>query len=276
MSDVKLTLFGMAMWMEDNGSDLFSALTLPEGIEKDLFVDSLILDAGEFSVLYGDPEFMQKMIGVWGRKYYRTFDKWVKALNEDYEPLYNLDVFEEWSDEGSTTGSKTGTTRGDTTDALTGGYNRTDGYNRSETLAEDITDTNDLHNETNGTTTTENTRSAFDSASYQPHDKQEVTAESQSDDTGDVIRDRDQSVTETNAGTQTDTHNESRTITNTGSTGEEATGSSSNEHTGHRYGNQGITMSQQMLEAELDVQQWNLYQHMIDLFVNDFCIAVYV
>lgn len=252
MSDAKITLYGMAEWMRINDSDLFSALTLPEGIEKDLFVDSLLLDAGEFSVLYGDPEFMRKMIGVWGRKYYRTFDKWIKALNVDYDPLYNLDVFEEWEDNGTKSNNSSGS------------YSRTDGYTRTEEVAEDITDTNDLHNETSGSNITENTRSAFDATTYQPHDKQELTAESQSDDTGDVVRDRDQTTSTQHSGTQTDTHNDSDN------------GSSKDTHTGHRYGNQGVTMSQQMLEAELDVQKWNLYQHMIDLFVNDFCVAVYV
>ena len=276
MSNAKITLYGFARWMELNGKDLFSDLTLPSGIDKELFIDNVLIDAGEFGVLYADPDLMCKMIGVWGRKHYRTFDKWITALNKEYEPLYNLDVYDEWEEAGSTSGSKSGTSRGNVTDTLTGGYNRTDGYNRSENLAEDITDTNDLHNETSGTTITENTRSAFDSTSYQPHDMQEVSAESQSDDTGDVVRDRDQSITETNAGTQTDTHNESRTIANTGTTGEEASGTSSNEHSGHRYGNQGVTMSQQMLQAELDVQRWNIYEHMTDLFIQDFCIAVYI
>ena len=276
MSNAKITLYGFTRWMELNGKDLFENLTLPAGIDKQLFTDNLMMEAGEFGVLYSDPELMAKMIGVWGRKHYRTFDKWVSVLNKEYEPLYNLDVFEEWQDTGSSSGSRSGTSGSTTGDTLTGGYSRTDGYNKSENLAEDITDTNNLHNETSGTTTTENTRSAFDASTYQPHDKQVITAESQSDDTGDVVRDRDQSITETNAGTQTDTHNESRTITSSGTTGESTEGETASEHTGHRYGNQGVTMSQQMLQAELDVQRWNIYEHMTDLFIQDFCIAVYI
>lgn len=260
MSNAKITLYGFTRWMELNGKDLFEYLTLPAGIDKQLFTDNLMMEAGEFGVLYSDPELMAKMIGVWGRKHYRTFDKWITVLNKEYEPLYNLDVFEEWQEAGSRMDNASTN--------LIGGYTRGDSFERSESLEEDITDTNNLHNESEGSSTTENTRSAFDSNTYQPHDKQEVITSGSSDDTGDVIRDRDQSVVTTNEGSQTDEHRETKQDTSEGTT--------SNEHTGHRYGNQGVTMSQQMLQAELDVQRWNLYEHMTDLFIQDFCIAVYI
>ena len=324
MSNAKITLYGFTRWMELNGKDLFEHLTLPAGIDKQLFTDNLMMEAGEFGVLYSDPELMANMIGVWGRKHYRTFDKWVSVLNKEYEPLYNLDVFEEWEDTGTLSGSKSGTKGINTTDTLTGSYDRTDGYTKSgtgegsetstgsETVGEDITDTveetdtldetdtNNLHSTTTGQTTTENTRSAFDTATYQPHDKSVVTASSTTDDTGTVsresetvrnsetVRDRDQTTTttgstsnsneytETNAGTQTDEHTEERNIHVSGTDGENTNEATSGTHEGHRYGNQGVTMSQQMLQAELDVQRWNIYEHMTDLFIQDFCIAVYI
>lgn len=46
-------------------------------------------------------------------------------------------------------------------------------------------------------------------------------------------------------------------------------------HTGHTHGNIGVTTSQQMLEAELDLQEWNLYEHIADIFVRELCIPVY-
>lgn len=50
---------------------------------------------------------------------------------------------------------------------------------------------------------------------------------------------------------------------------------SSSNHTGHTHGNIGVTTSQQMLEAELDLQEWNLYEHIADIFVRELCIPVY-
>lgn len=291
MSKAKITLYGLARWCNEKGSDLFSDMLLPDGIEKDILCNNILFRGSEYEVMYPDPDFMKVQIGYWSRRNYRTFDKWIKVLNIPYEPLYNLDVYEEWHDSGSTAGM----TSGSVTDITTGGYERTDGYVKSgstasvtttdmnESIDEDITDTNDLHSETSGNTETENTRSAFDAATYQPHDKQEVTAGSGTDDTGTVVRDRthvtdtdgtvsnDGTIHERNDGTQTDSHEETRTGSNSGT----SSGTSESDHTGHRYGNQGITMSQQMLQSELDISKWNIYEHITDLFLRDFVIPIF-
>lgn len=50
---------------------------------------------------------------------------------------------------------------------------------------------------------------------------------------------------------------------------------SNNVRTEVRQGNQGVTMSQEMLKAEYDVRQWNLYQRIADVFAAEFCISIY-
>ena len=45
--------------------------------------------------------------------------------------------------------------------------------------------------------------------------------------------------------------------------------------TEHRFGNQGVTMSQDMVFAEYNVRYFNLYEKMADVFVNEFCICIY-
>lgn len=52
-------------------------------------------------------------------------------------------------------------------------------------------------------------------------------------------------------------------------------GETSGEHKGHMWGNIGVTTSQQMLQAEYDIAEWNLIQHITDLFMQKFCIMVY-
>lgn len=47
------------------------------------------------------------------------------------------------------------------------------------------------------------------------------------------------------------------------------------EHNGHIYGNIGVTTSQAMLQAQLDIVQWNIYEHITDLFMQEFCIMIY-
>ena len=42
-----------------------------------------------------------------------------------------------------------------------------------------------------------------------------------------------------------------------------------------RSGNIGVTTSQQMLQSEFDIARWNMYEHIADLFCQEFCIMVY-
>lgn len=46
-------------------------------------------------------------------------------------------------------------------------------------------------------------------------------------------------------------------------------------HDGRMHGNIGVTTSQQMLEAELKIDEWNLYEHIADIYVRELCIMVY-
>ena len=190
MSLAKITLIGFYNAYEDS-DPIFADLTLPAGIDKDLFINSLLLDAGEFEVLYADPDFFKNAITIWGQKWYRTFQKWQEALSVNYDPLNNYDRTERW------------TTKTDST---------------SDSTADATTNTN---------------RSSFDSASLTPY------TSIKDDSTGRNVFD----------GTEV--------------------------RTGRAYGNIGVTTSQQMLEAELNLQEWNLYQHMIDLFKTELLIPIY-
>lgn len=109
MSTVKLTLLGMDSWMKVNNDDLFSSLTLPAGITKTDVVNNILLEAAELECLYSDPNFCKEAIGLWGKKWYPTFEKWYNALQIEYEPLNNFDRYEEWSDSGTSSSTNTGT-----------------------------------------------------------------------------------------------------------------------------------------------------------------------
>ena len=47
------------------------------------------------------------------------------------------------------------------------------------------------------------------------------------------------------------------------------------EHTGRLYGNIGVTTSQQMLQSELDIAKFNLYDQIADIFCEEFCLMIY-
>lgn len=131
----KLTLIGLYNY-DNTALDL---LSFPEGIDKQLAISTILLRCGEFELLYPSLPFVKSLCDVWSKKHYRTFEKWIAALNISYDPLNNYDRHEEYTDTrtGSDTHSGQDSTTGSTTPAQT-------------------------------TTTATETVSAFDSSTYQP------------------------------------------------------------------------------------------------------------
>ena len=148
MSSAKLTLIGMNTYFQNAGGDLFEFLDLPEGLTKQTLTDNILLEGGEFEVLYSDPVALKSYIGIWANREQATFQRWVDALAIDYAPLENYDRHENWTD----TLDSDGTTR-------TVGNNDTS---------------------TSGTVTTD--VSAYDSSGYQPKEKA-TTSETVDNDT---------------------------------------------------------------------------------------------
>ena len=89
-----LTLIGLYNY--DNS--LFDNVILPEGYDKETFINSLLLEHGEKCVLYTDFDFMKFSLGVVSRKWQHEFERIYRALNEDYNPLHNYDRHEEYTD----------------------------------------------------------------------------------------------------------------------------------------------------------------------------------
>ena len=126
--------------------------------------------------------------------------------------------------------------------ALSLEYNPIENYDRKEEW-EDKSNGNSIE-ETKGTTSlnsiNENRVSAFDSDLYQPDSYNSNTSNG-----------NDESNTKTNS------------INNS-------------KHVGRVHGNIGVTTTQQMLESELSLSAWNVYEHITDLFIEEFCIAIYL
>lgn len=129
--------------------------------------------------------------------------------------------------------------------ALQTDYNPLENYDRQEKWHDDITDDNTVKQSGTVKTGADNTstteKSAFDASTYQPLNK--VIDDIDSTDTRDL----------------TDKIDNDRDI----------------DHEGRVHGNIGVTTSQQMLEAELNVRLHNVYDMMTDCFIKDLLIAVY-
>lgn len=144
MAQAKITLMGMYGYFDNMDDDLFKLLVLPEGMDKEVFKDTLFLDYGERAVLYSNPDLFQRMIGAWSSKWALELSRIAKTLTEDYEPLWNIDRYE------------------DVDDTI------------EDTASEDISGSLSATNGTTNAQTIENTTSAYNSSQYEPDNKSQV------------------------------------------------------------------------------------------------------
>lgn len=192
MAQMKLTLNGLFQF--DNS--LFDNLELPSELTKDTCIQVILEKCGEFPLLYPDFDYMKYAIGVFSKKWEWTLNKWAKAINIEYDPLYNFDRHEIYTDV-------------------------------SKTKAESSTNASSL-----------NEVSAFnDIDSATPNMKPT-----------------------------------SRATSEAGGTNE---GEGTNTHEGRLYGNIGVTTSQQMLQSELNLGYWNIYNEIANLFSTEYCVRIY-
>ena len=74
---------------------------IPVGVNKEVMINEILKEDGEFCVIYPDPEFLRIQIKMFFMKYQQMFTKWINVLNEEYDPLFNVDVRTDYSEEGS-------------------------------------------------------------------------------------------------------------------------------------------------------------------------------
>lgn len=134
-------------------------------------------------------------------------------------------------------------------------------YDRTEewTTKENVDDTG-THTESNMSTGTDNSETLTDSTST---DK--VSA--YNDNT--LVNDKQNSLSSGGNTSSVTKMNVDRSGSDTNSRDRDET------RTGRAYGNIGVTTSQQMLQSELDIAAWNLYEHITDIFLQEFVIPVF-
>lgn len=254
------TLIGMQMYE----TTLFDTLELPEGYDKQTFIDTLLLEHGEKCVLYTDPEFMKYSIGIWSRKWRLELTRIYESLTAEYNPLYNYDRFEEISDGESRTYSSVengGRTATDNPDYTT----TTNGSNSESTSTSGEQTTNQERDRE-----TEHKISADNSSSYAPewHEKSNDGKTKQENESSTSVNGANNSTTRLNGTTQNVSESDNRTTNDTESR--------NNTHTAHIYGNIGVTTSTKMIDEILEQRVTkNLYDITTRLFANELLIPIY-
>ena len=215
--------------------DLFSNMVLPNGVDRDLVIDTILEKYGMQALVRPDPSYMKKHIGVWSRRKLWTWTKLYNTLNLEYNPIDNTDKYEDYTDtrttERTTSGETAATSGG--TDSRT--ENETTSGTRNETAEHDV--------------------SAENASDYQP-DSRDTTRGSNEDSRENTARG---TTSLTSSGTNSETENYTDKFT----------------HTLHTHGNIGVTTTQQMIESERESVRYNLIEEIAADYQAAFCLDIY-
>ena len=104
--------------------DILDDFKLPEGIDRDDFVEMLLFDTAELELLTPDPDIIKQLLGRWSNVRVNAWSKMLETEMIEYNPIHNYDRQEDWVDDG------TGST---ITDLSVAGFNDADMADRERT-----------------------------------------------------------------------------------------------------------------------------------------------
>jgi len=216
-------------------ADLFSNMVLPDGVDRDLVIETILEKYGMQTLMRPDPSYMKKHIGIWSRRHLLSWGKLYDTLNLKYNPIDNTDKYEDYTDRRETARTTEGKTesRSDGTDSRT--ENEETSGNHNESAIHDV--------------------SAENASDYQA-DSRDTTQGSNSDQRETTT---DGETTLKSNGTNSETENYTDTFT----------------HTLHTHGNIGVTTTQQMIEAERECVRYNLIEEIAADYQSAFCLDIY-
>lgn len=223
---------------------LFDTILLPEGVDKDMVADTIISQYGPEDVIYDNPKIFEYYNQVWFKRKNYTIQKLFDTLNFDYNPIENYNRKEDYAeindDEENTT--------------------RNLGRNSDRTQ-----DTNDTLTEKTNESGTDNTNTS-NLSEVSPFNANTFVNDSQS--SGNESFDHSQTVDHTHdvnnnmSAHQEDNENETRLVEND---------RKKNSNLWAR-GNIGVTTTQQMIQEEREVVQFDLYEWIAREWAKEFIV----
>lgn len=85
-------MFLSIMGMYEYDSELFNNLTVPEGVDIEAVINSIVLNCAELELLYQSVDMMKLAIGVWSKSEQRTWEKLYDTMTAEYNPIWNVDA----------------------------------------------------------------------------------------------------------------------------------------------------------------------------------------
>lgn len=218
---------------------IFDSLTIPTSVDRETLIDNIIMEAAELELLFPNADILGRLIGNWSKTRLAAWNRMIGALDAEYNPIENTDRYEDHLE--------------DYTRDLKESDNYTRDLKENDNYTRDLTDSG-KNNSSGGT---QNSRTGYNSGDLQ------VTDSSSSEDHSD----------DTRSYTGSDERNKGYTGSDNRNKG--FTGFDTRHTVIHTHGNIGITSNQQMVQAELDLRQTDIYSIIVHEFIDKFCIGVY-
>ena len=281
MSQVTMSILGL--YRKD--PTLFQNFHLPTDtlINNDTIVNNLLMECAEFEILYPDPDFMKFAIDNWSALQLPVWTKLLATLKYDYDPISNYDRHESWTDNTTKSTDSNIQQSGDntTTKSTDGNIQHTGDNTTTEAIDTTTSGSESGTNtaiETPGDITTHKAQ-GYDVAGLVTQSQDERSGTNNVSGTNQITKsetiDNDKSVREVidNTDVIDTTENIREVIDNTNTI--DSTETTAYTRSGRAYGNIGVTTTQQMIEQERNIVQFNLSERIINDFKDRFCICIY-
>lgn len=272
----------------DWDNTVFDGVNVPEGIDRQLVINQIMMDCGLMDSYYITPSVFKMAVTQWFATHQWNFEHLIKIVNAEYSPIENTDRYDEYgitrnrneSEKLSQNREYNENTGSDM--HSTGNVNEERNSSTEDTGTENTTDNLTNNTTVDGTTNSETTVSAFNSVTYQPDTKIEGSNKSTTEATTNetIKKDTERHGINVETADTSSNNTEERTESKLGSesAGSDKAGESIEKetYTQHLHGNIGVTTNQQMINEELALMKsFNIYQFISNMFMNDFCIMVW-
>lgn len=77
---------------------LFDGFNVPEGLVKQIAIDTILMRTRELEIVYLDFTYMKNRITIWSNKYQINWKKLYDTTVLEYNPIENYDRMEDWTD----------------------------------------------------------------------------------------------------------------------------------------------------------------------------------
>lgn len=231
-----LSLWALNNYLEEDGG-VFKDVNLTNKLNLTTCIDTILEKWGTCDLIISDPRIVVRRTQLFFLKNYDNFDKMAEALLAEYNPIENYDRYEDTTENRDV--------------AEEGSYE-----NQSSSSTQGSGSSGNTIQNSIGGQNTEHQVSAMNVSTYQQSSKDITSARNDSSSTTGTTSESVSSTADDAGG-------------NTKTTDDDFVRSS------HIHGNIGVTTSQQMIESEIELRKFNIYDYIADLYAGEFLYRIW-